>query len=249
MDLTGWSRATLYRKIDSADLQVKFGEPGASGGSPPKLILLSSLGRADQARWWVQQAKAEREGSAKPVSQDVASDESKSEPETNDSKTLNLAEIADGCRDEALRRLPIVLEGIRIMETQSDVTRRIRVLAKREKVNASTLYSWVKAYSKSGIEGLVPHWGKKLGTWTALPLDLQKVVRDFWCSPLYPSVSRVVKFLAQHCQERQVKMPSETTLRRYLSTLPERVVIPQSQLGLWVRSDPRSVPQGVPATL
>ncbi|MDT7040831.1 Mu transposase C-terminal domain-containing protein [Candidatus Nitronereus thalassa] len=220
MDLLGIQKRTLYERIESGLYQVKFEDEKAANGKRPMKIVLSSLGPADQARWWMQRARAAGEGANHA---DDPAVEPGTAQEPDETSPLNLAEVSDGARDEALRRLPIVQAAIEILETQSRAASRIKALATRHGLGPATLYRWIKAFREGGYPALIPGWGKKKGTFTALSTELQLVIAEEYLQPSRPSPTTIYRRVLDVCAHLGQPAPSSNTINRFLMHIPRSV--------------------------
>ena len=120
--LTGLDRATCYRRIGegNGEWAVKPANDKSPNGKRAVLIRLGDLPADAQARYWAQQLTP----SPAPAA-----------------TSLNLAEIGESTRAEALRRLPIVHQAEDIVTSRHDVTARMKALAGQHDISPATLYN------------------------------------------------------------------------------------------------------------
>lgn len=202
---TGLARRTCYDKISAGSWEVKPGEVAAENGKAPVQIRVASLPADVQVRYW--------QHALTPAAP------------TDNAPAVNLTEFPEGARDEAMRRLPIVLAAVEIMMDARDVNARIKALAAQHQEGRSTIYRWVTAYREEGLTGLLPGWGKLRGRFTAISDALAGVIRDEYLKPERPSVTDVHRRVAAFCAQVSVACPSAATIARFLTTIPKSVVL------------------------
>ena len=193
--LTGLARPTVYRRVEEGDWAVKSGEEIEPNGRRAKLIRLGDLPQDAQARYWAQQLTP-----------------SPAPPATD----LNLAEISESCRVEALRRLPIVQQAEDIVASRQDVTARMKALAGQHDISPATLYNWLDAFRLKGFPGLIPNHGKTKGQYVKLPLVIQDAIKDWYLDPHRPSPTTVYRRVVDLCEHLKIETPSLGTVNRFL---------------------------------
>jgi putative transposase len=203
--LTGLARRTCYDKISDGLWEVKSGETAAGNGKAPVQIRLASLPADVQVRYW--------QRALTPATP------------TDEAPAVNLTEYPVGARNEAMRRLPIVLAAIEIMREARDVNARIHALAAQHQESRSTVYRWTTAYRDEGLAGLLPGWGKLKGRFTAIPDALAGVIRDEYLKPERPSVANVTVNLSKFCAAAGIPCPSSYTIARFISSIPKNIVL------------------------
>jgi putative transposase len=203
IELTGFDRATIYRKIDDGLFAVKASDEKAANGRHVKLFRLLSLPDAAQLTYWQRELQ----------------------PPAADSASPNLAEYPERARHEALRRLPIVLDALAIMESRDAVSTRLKALAAQHGEGRSTLYGWVDKYREAGFAGLLPGWGKKAGQFYAISDALKSVIEDEYLRPSCPSITTVHRNVEKFCEKARIPAPCVATINRYLATIPQAVVL------------------------
>ncbi|WP_447978121.1 Mu transposase C-terminal domain-containing protein [Candidatus Nitrospira bockiana] len=203
--LTGLARRTIFERIAAGLLAVKPSEEASANGRPQSLVRLGDLSADAQLRYWQQQlapAGAAAEAAA-----------------------VNLAEVPASAREEALRRLPVVLAAQEIVQARGEITARLRELAAAHRLSLDTVYAWLRAYEEHGFGGLLPKWGGKKGRFTAISEALQGIIKDEYLRPERPSVTDVHRAIAQFCDAARIPCPSISTLNRFLATLPKPAVL------------------------
>jgi putative transposase len=213
--LTGWSERTLYRRIEDGLVVVKRADQVSGNGTVPPLARLASLSQEAHLRYWALTLGERREASG-------------------EGKPPNLAEIPDGARQEALRRLPIVMEANAIARSREQVTVRLRALAARHQIGLSTLALWRGAYQARGLAGLLPGWGKMRGRFTALSEPIQEQIKSEYLSPQPPSPTTIYKHIEGYCEHLRIPAPSQATINRFRRSLPiSAVVLAREGLKAW----------------
>ncbi len=203
IELTGLARRTIFAHISTRRYSTKPSAETSANGKTQNLIRLRSLPEEAQCRYW------ERELQQVPQSKPL----------------INLAEILESARAEGLRRLPIVLQTITIMESRDSVRVRLAQLAAESGEGLRTIYRWASEYKRKGLPGIIPQWGKKRGRFTALSLDLQEFIKSEYLNPSRPSPTTVYRRLIEACQHMHKPAPSQKTVNRFLRTLPLPAVI------------------------
>lgn len=206
-DLLGVTERAVYKRIDSGQLQVEFGKAPKLGGKRPMLVALSSLPEEVQMRH-IQKTFTESQSSDEPKA------------------TLNLVEVPESMKAEAMRRMEICQQAVEISNDHpGGRLPGLQELAIRYELHVSTLYSWMKAFRREGFPGLIPGWGKKRGTFTALSMALQGVIRDEYLQPTQPSPTTVYRVVQELCAQLGQQVPSLTTVNRFLLTVPRTVKV------------------------
>lgn len=201
VELTGLAKRTIFHRISYARFDAKPSDEVSANGQPQSLIRLASLPDEAQIRYWDKERKR------------------------GNGTTLNLAEIPLSARQEGLRRLSIVQAACAIMGSNEQVTVRLTQLAQEHDVGVGTLYRWIKHHRSRGMAGLIPGWGKKRGSFTALSEDLQGIIKDEWLRPERPSVKVVWRHVETFCNGVRLPCPSIKTVHRFLQTIPQPVVL------------------------
>jgi len=201
--LTGFSRRTIFAHLSSSKYVTRPSVETSLNGKTQTLIRLRSLPDSAQLRYWQRELQSP----------------------TSPKQTVNLAETPESVRTEGLRRLPIVQAAHEIIISRQSVAKRMTDLALQHGEAVRTIYRWVKAYRRGGMPGLLPGWGKKRGRFTALPLELQKLIKDDYLNPNRPSPTTVYRHLIEACQHLHKPIPSQKTVNRFLRTLPLPAVI------------------------
>lgn len=203
IDLSGLSRATLYRRIGEGTLSIR--RVPVEAGKGQVQIAVSSLPQAVQALYW-----------------------SKHLVPTVDSPTdpLNLAEIPEPLRVEARRRRAIleqvesILAGPRGLRDDA-----LAVFCRERDLATRTVYRWRALFQSRGLGALLPKWGKRRGQFFALSTPIQQFVKETYCSPQRPSPTTVHRLVQQLCARLNEPAPSQATINRYLLTLPQPAVV------------------------
>lgn len=191
---------TIHRWIEDGKLAGKRAPEASSNGKVATLGHLLSLPLEAQVRYW-QNALA---------------------PATPDKPAINLAEVPKASLDEALRRHPFVLRALEIIEARAAVSVNMDALATEAGETSRTLYRWVDQWKRDGMPGLLPKWGKKRGTFTALSMAIQEVIKYEYLSPSRPSVTTVYKRVKTYCEEPGVMLPVPcvNTVNKFIKSLP-----------------------------
>lgn len=197
-ELSGLDRSTLFRKLGSGELVPKAADEKSGNGRTQTLIQVSSLPLEAQVRYW-QNALA---------------------PATPDKPAINLAEVPKASLDEALRRHPFVLRALEIIESRAEVSKQMDALAIEASETSRTLYRWVDQWKRDGMPGLLPKWGKKRGTFTALSTAIQEVIKYEYLSPSRPSVTTVYRRVTEYCAQLALPAPCVNTVNKFIKSLP-----------------------------
>jgi putative transposase len=201
-ELLGITERAVYLKIQRGALATKTSRTASINGKTPRLVPLSSLSVDTQLRYW--------QGVLKQGSE---------------SAQLNLAEVPPSAREKGLMRLSLVQNAGAIMESNEQVLRRMKQLAREQRIGLGTLYRWVADYRREGMAGLIPGCGKKKGAFTALSTALQGLIKDEWLRPERPSVMAVWRNVRAFCLSTHQPCPSVRTVHRFLLTIPRPVAI------------------------
>jgi putative transposase len=205
MELTGLSERSLYRRIAEESWRTRRSGSVGLNGRPIPEIAVSSLPQSAQALYWSKHLVPPVESTADP---------------------LNLAEIPEPLRVEARRRLAIIEQAAPILAQPRGVRRAaLDVFCRDREIGVATFYEWRAAYQRGGLGALLPKWGKTRGQFLALSTPLQAFLKDEYCSPRRPSPTTVYEHLAILCRHLGEALPSQTTVNRYLLTLPQPAVV------------------------
>ena len=205
--LTDWSRRTVYNKIQQALVVVRPGDAKGLNGRAQTEVALSSLPEVAQVKYW-QTQRRETDAATR-------------------ADLPNLAEWPQWAIDEAHRREAIVLDAVTALdgaERGAGVPRLDRI-AEATGISRSTLYDWIAAWRARGFAGLKPKWGATSGTFRAMSPALQDFVTQEYLSDKQPSPTTIYERLDSLCRHLKQPTPSQSTVNRFLVTLPEPAVL------------------------
>ena len=145
-----------------------------------------------------------------------------------DGKTINPAAIEEVCGKEvyekematAREKMQIVEEARQIVCSRQNVTQRVKSLAKNKGINAATIYRWLKD-AENGVPGLL----RKRKTvvegksFTSINKDVETFIRFHYLKIGSPKISAVIRKAETFCKERNLQMPSKSTIHRYINTM------------------------------
>lgn len=203
IELTGWDRATIFRKLGRAELIGKNADEKSGNGKHATLVQVLSLPTDAQVRYWDKTLKST----------------------TPDKPAVNLAEVPKASLDEALRRHPLVLQTLDIIASRELVSARMEMLAAGADETSRTLYRWADAWKREGMPGLLPKWGKTRGTFTALSTAIQEVIKYEYLSSSRPSVTTVYRRVTEYCAQLALPAPCTGTINRFIKSLPLPAVV------------------------
>lgn len=214
--VTALDRSTCYRKIaEPAESgwvsRVAIGAAGETAGRSRTEVLLSSLPMAAQCAYWHERLAA---------------------PAAPATDRINLAEVCDSARTEALRRLDIVRGALEIKQTRDRVTERLACYAGQVQESARTIWRWCQSYGQRGFAGLIPKYGEKKGTFTAITPMLADFIRAEYCRDAQPSPTDVQRLVAAYCEQIRVKAPCVATINRFIEKEIPQAVQTAARLGL-----------------
>jgi transposase InsO family protein len=208
IELTGWDRATIFRKLGNAELIGKRADEKSGNGQHATLVQVLSLPSEAQVTYWDRTLNA-------PL---VAT------------TPVNFAEYPEGSLKEANRRVPIVLEAIEIKRERVQVTNRLHDLAARAGEHVRTIERWVTAYRQHGTPGLLPAWGKTkdgnstMGRFLAITPEngLDEYIHALCLVPAgteRPTATSVYKSVQSYCNTPGVAVPcpSVATINKFLN--------------------------------
>ncbi len=223
MALAEWSERTVYRRIDDGLLVVRSSAERQGNGRPTVEISVASLPPDAQARYWAQQLA--------PSPAPAATE-------------LNIAEITESCRAEALRRLPIVQQAEDIIASRLAVTARVKALASEHQISPATLYNWLDAYRVKGFPGLIPNHGRTKGRFVSLPDVVQDAIKEWYLSPHRPSPTTVYHRVVELCDHLKLPKPSQGTINRFLrdpKQIPEpaRILMREGARAYRAKAEPK----------
>lgn len=139
---------------------------------------------------------------------------------------IDLSDIPDAKRDEALRRLAMVQDAIRFADTAKDINKADAIKAFAATVNVAwqTLYRWIGAWKKEGLSGLVDRRGQ-----TEIGFAITQDAWDFFCS-LYlddhrPSAKTCYINTQFYAQQNKLdwRLPKLATMYKYID---DRIPLP-----------------------
>lgn len=202
VELSGMSRATIYRRIGEGQWPIQRRD---SSGKQHVLIALSALPKAAQALYWSKRLVPPTEAIPDP---------------------LHLAEIPEPLRVEARRRRAILEQAEGILRGPRGLRREaLAEFCRERELAVSTFYEWHRLYTTRGIGALLPKWGKTRGQFLALSTSLQQFIKDEYCAASRPSPTTIYRMVAMICGKLNEPVPSQTTVNRFLLTLPQPAVV------------------------
>ena len=202
--LSGYTRRTLYRRIEAGDLPIQALPKSRAGGAAVR-VSLRALPAGAQALYWSQHIVPAVEPDADP---------------------LNMAEIPELLRAEARRRLAVLKQAAPIVARPRGVRGPIlREFCRDRAISTTTFRTWQAAYQRGGLGALLPKWGKTRGQFLALSTALQAFIKDTYCSLQRPSPTTVYRQVCRLCQSLNEPIPSQATVNRFLLTLPPAAVV------------------------
>jgi putative transposase len=206
IELTGLSQRSLYRHIAEECWRTRPSSQCSANGRPVPEIAVSSLPASAQALYWSKQLL--------PSVVDSVSD------------PLNLAEIPECLRVEAHRRLTILDAAQPIFEQPRGLRKAVlaQFCADRE-ISTGTLHNWRAAYQRGGLPALLPQWGKTRGTFLAISDAVHDFLKAEHCSPKRPDRTTLYRFLRTFCGSIHEPCPSQSTVNKFLNSLPPPAVI------------------------
>lgn len=203
---SGLDRATCYRRVaESAESgwvsRVAIGE----GGRSRTELLLSSLPMSAQCAYGMARLSA---------------------PNAPANDQVNLAEVCESARAEALRRLEIVRGVLEIKASREHVTERLAYFAAQVQESARTLARWSHALQAQGFAGLVPKWGEKKGTYTSIDPVVADLIRAEYLRDTQPTVTDVQRKVSRFCESVRLPAPCVATINRFIAReIPKPVQI------------------------
>src|SRR3990167_118369 len=206
MELTGFDRATIFRKLGSAELIGRRADEKSGNGQHATLVQVLSLPTDAQCKYWDTTFRSPLVATA----------------------PANFAEYPEGSLKEANRRVPVVLEAIEIKRERVQVTNQLQALAERAGEHVRTIERWVTAYRKHGTPGLLPHWGKTpdgqstKGRFLAIPPELDDYIHTLSLVPAgteRPTATSIFKSVEAYCNTPGISVPcpSVATINKFLN--------------------------------
>lgn len=205
MQLTGLSSRSLYRKIADDGWHVRPTTVKSKNGLAIPEFAVSSFSQAAQALYWSTHLVPAAEPDADP---------------------LNLAEIPEVLRESARTRQAVLEQAAPIFAMPRGLRGpRLAAFCREHTVSEARLRTWRAAEQRGGFHALLPKWGKTRGQFLALSTALQQYMKDDYCSPQQPSPTTVYRHVVTLCRHLHEPVPSQTTVNRFLLTLPPAAVL------------------------
>ncbi len=138
----------------------------------------------------------------------------------------DLADCSEAQRAEAFRRLEILKKwrdySERSDESASHATETFLQLGMAGEISRTTLYRWSRDYEKSGLLGLVPSWsnGRERFDEREFHPAARLQAQQLWLHPSRVSYSQVYKLLSKKALIEGWPVPSYSTVRRFLRSIP-----------------------------
>jgi putative transposase len=144
--------------------------------------------------------------------------------------------LSEESRQTALQRLDLVRQARRITETTGYGIRRQQLedLAAASEVSLKTLYQYIAWYEEgrlekstgqqlTGLLSLAPAYGKNRGKYLSITPEMQDFIRGLWLKPNRPSAAYVYYQLQIWCKGKNIALPAERTVYRFINSIPKAV--------------------------
>ena len=141
---------------------------------------------------------------------------------------INPASIQEVCGEEILKKdmklarekFYIVEEARKIISSRHNVTNRVKDLAKKNNINAATLYRWIKN-AEAGVPGLLRKRTSVVAgkSFRAINDDMEVIIRTNYLQLGCPSVASVIRKVEKFCLDKKLPCPSKVTVHRYIQNL------------------------------